>query len=115
VISARPPESGEVVACIACKGIKHAPIAAVVVMGMRAQLHPELRVAMDARAVGRSGEADRILDAFNQSGDEALVHDSIEFALCEECGRDAANAIGFMCIRDGGWSKLEPRKRKVVR
>ena len=32
--------------------------------------------------------------------------------LCEECGRDAANAIGFMCVRDGGWSKLEPRKRK---
>ena len=34
--------------------------------------------------------------------------------LCEECGRDAANAIGFMCIRDGGWSKLEPRKRKTI-
>lgn len=33
-------------------------------------------------------------------------------ALCEECGRDAANAIGAMCVRDGGWSKLEPRKRK---
>jgi hypothetical protein len=31
--------------------------------------------------------------------------------LCEECGRDLANAVGFMCIRDGGWSKLEPRKR----
>jgi len=36
----------------------------------------------------------------------------VTLALCEECGRDAANAIGFMCIRDGGWSKLEPRKRK---
>lgn len=36
----------------------------------------------------------------------------IEIALCEECGRDAANAIGFMCVRDGGWSKIEPRKRK---
>ncbi len=35
--------------------------------------------------------------------------------LCEECGRDAANAIGFMCIRDGGWSKLEPRKKKPSR
>ena len=32
-------------------------------------------------------------------------------ALCEECGRDIANAVGFMCLRDGGWSKLEPRKR----
>jgi hypothetical protein len=39
----------------------------------------------------------------------------ISIALCEECGRDAANAIGFLCIRDGGWSKLEPRKRKVAR
>lgn len=36
----------------------------------------------------------------------------ITIALCEECGRDAANAIGFMCVRDGGWSKLEPRKKK---
>lgn len=37
----------------------------------------------------------------------------LTFALCEECGRDAANAIGFMCVRDGGWSKIEPRKRKA--
>jgi hypothetical protein len=37
------------------------------------------------------------------------------FALCEECGRDAANAIGFMCVKDGGWSKVEPRKRKAAR
>lgn len=34
-------------------------------------------------------------------------------AFCEECGRDVANAVGFMCVRDGGWSKLEPRKRKT--
>lgn len=38
----------------------------------------------------------------------------LTFYLCEECGRDAANAIGYMCIRDGGWSKLEPRKRKAA-
>ena len=36
----------------------------------------------------------------------------VTLALCEECGRDLANAVGFMCVRDGGWSKLEPRKRK---
>lgn len=36
---------------------------------------------------------------------------SISITLCEECGRDAANAIGYLCIRDGGWSKLEPRKK----
>jgi len=37
----------------------------------------------------------------------------VTLALCEECGRDVANAIGFLCIRDGGWSKIEPRKRKA--
>lgn len=31
--------------------------------------------------------------------------------LCQECGRDLANAVGFLCIREGGWSRLEPRKR----
>lgn len=35
----------------------------------------------------------------------------VTLALCEVCGRDLANAVGFMCLRDGGWSKLEPRKR----
>ena len=37
----------------------------------------------------------------------------VTLALCEECGRDTANAVGFMCIREGGWSKLEPRKKKA--
>ncbi len=40
---------------------------------------------------------------------------AISMALCEECGRDFANAVGFMCIKDGGWSKLEPRKKKGAR
>jgi len=35
--------------------------------------------------------------------------------LCQQCGRDLANAVGFMCIREGGWSKLEPRKRRGAR
>ena len=26
---------------------------------------------------------------------------------------ELANAVGYMCIRDGGWSKLEPRKKKT--
>ena len=110
MIEARPPNKDEVVTCAACKGTKLAPIAAVIVMGMRAQLHPALCVAADAHALGRIEEADQIVDAFNQSEDDAMVHDSIEIALCQECGRDAANAIGFMCVRDGGWSKLEPRR-----
>lgn len=33
--------------------------------------------------------------------------------LCQTCGRDAANVIGFMCIKEGSWSKLQPRKVKV--
>lgn len=41
------------------------------------------------------------------------IGESTRVVLCQECGRDAANAIGFMCIRDGGWSKLEPRRRKA--
>lgn len=36
----------------------------------------------------------------------------VDFAVCEECARDLANAVGFFAIREGGWSKLEPRKRK---
>jgi hypothetical protein len=36
-----------------------------------------------------------------------------KIVLCQKCARDAANAIAFMCIRDGGWSKLEPKKRKA--
>lgn len=39
----------------------------------------------------------------------------VTIALCEECGRDVANAVGLMCVKDGGWSKLEPRKRKPDR
>ena len=39
----------------------------------------------------------------------------ITLALCEICARDLANAVGFFCIRDGGWSKLEPRKRKTAK
>jgi hypothetical protein len=39
----------------------------------------------------------------------------LSIALCEECGRDLANAVGFLCVRDGGWSKIEPRKRRAAR
>lgn len=49
-----------------------------------------------------------VLSIYRDIGQHSL---GVTLALCEECGRDAANAIGFMCVRDGGWSKLEPRKR----
>lgn len=44
----------------------------------------------------------------------SIYHLDVGFtaALCEECGRDVANAVGFMCARDGGWSKLTPRKTR---
>lgn len=64
----------------------------------------------DARCDGCGGHKGAPIAALVDfgAGDISLV-------LCEECGRDAANAIGFMCIREGGWSKLESRKRKAVR
>ena len=52
-----------------------------------------------------------VLGIYRTSGHHSL---GFTLALCEECGRDTANAIGFMCIRDGGWSKLEPRKRRAT-
>lgn len=39
----------------------------------------------------------------------------VTLTLCQECGRDLANVVGFLCIRDGGWSKLEPRMRRGAR
>jgi hypothetical protein len=44
----------------------------------------------------------------------AVMSKPVKLVLCEECGRDLANAVGFFCVRDGGWSKLEPRKRKTA-
>jgi len=42
----------------------------------------------------------------------SISHRDLGFsvALCEVCGRDVANSVGFMCVRDGGWSRLEPRR-----
>ena len=51
-----------------------------------------------------------VLSIYRAAGQHSI---GLTIALCEECGRDAVNAVGFMCIRDGGWSKLEPRKRKA--
>jgi hypothetical protein len=67
---------------------------------------------------GCAGKKQQPIAALVYIGDPVWLHESqtfaevISFALCEECGRDAANAIGFMCVRDGGWSTIAPRKRK---
>jgi hypothetical protein len=115
VIEARPPREGDLVTCTGCGGAKGAPIAAVVTLGPHAQLHPALKIARDASALGREEESEQIIHEFNESGESALVDQSVRIVLCEECGRDAANAIGFMCVRDGGWSKLEPRRSALKR
>jgi rRNA maturation protein Nop10 len=56
-----------------------------------------------------------IAGIFSIYRDAGHLNLGVTLALCEECGRDAANAIGFMCLRDGGWSKLEPRKKRIAR
>jgi len=73
----------------------------------------------DEICAGCGGKKQQPIATNVQLGDPVWLYESlsfaevITFALCEECGRDLANAVGFMCIRDGGWSKLEPRKRKT--
>jgi hypothetical protein len=61
----------------------------------------------DCAGCGGSKQAP-IVCLFSVSRGDGL---GMTIALCQECGRDAANAIGFMCTREGGWSKLEPRKK----
>jgi ribosomal protein S27E len=114
MIEARPLREDETpVACTGCRGAKGAPIAGVVTIGPGADLHPTLQIAADAAALGRVKEAGKIIDEFNARDEFVFVDPSMQIVLCEECGRDLANAVGFLCLRDGGWSKLEPRKRKT--
>ena len=112
MIEARPPREGDRGPCTGCGGAKGAPIAGIVTIGPHAELHPALKIAADAARDDRFKEAGEIIQAFNESGEPTIVSQSMRLILCEECGRDAANAIGFLCLRDGGWSKLEPRKRR---
>lgn len=113
MIEARPAREGERTLCTGCGGAKGAPIAGIVTIGPQAELHPALKIAADAATLDRMDEAGTIIHAFNEGGEPAIVSRSVNLVLCEECGRDAANAIGFLCVRDGGWSKIEPRKRNT--
>jgi hypothetical protein len=62
---------------------------------------------------GCRGEKGAPLAAVIYVGRNDITIPVTTLVLCQECGRDAANAIGFMCIREGGWSKLEPRRKKA--
>lgn len=113
MIEARSPASGSVAhACIGCAGAKQAPLAVETVIGAGTSyvVAGALAVASDARKEGRP-EA----DALEREALAAYVKDCppvVSFVLCEECARDLANAVGAFCLRAGGWSKLEPRRRR---
>ena len=66
-----------------------------------------------ARCTGCAGTKNAPIAGVFSIDSHAPMSTPVKLVLCQECGRDAANAIGFMCIRDGSWSKLEPRKRKT--
>lgn len=77
---------------------------------------------IDARSPGKNDEGEICTGCHGEKKAPiaTIVHIShrgggVQLTLCQECARDAANAIGFFCIRDGGWSKLEPRKRKTAK
>ncbi len=81
-------------------------------MSLRAESPTPERGCAPKDCTGCGGEKGAPIAAIVYVGTDRVVPAT---ELCEECGRDAANAIGFMCVRDGGWSKLEPRKRKSPR
>jgi hypothetical protein len=64
------------------------------------------------KCVGCKGSKGALIAAIVSIGNTSDYH---WMYICEACGRDIANAIGAMCLRDGGWSKLEPRKRRRSR
>lgn len=99
MIEARTPsEDVQKQSCTGCAGTKGAPIAGIVSVYYQGGSVP---IDHNAERAGESGE-DR-----DRLGQRVA---KVSIVFCEECGRDLANAVGFMCIRDGGWSKLEPRK-----
>jgi len=95
--------------CSGCAGSKGQPLVASVIVGP-GHTHPDLMVANDAALDGRTTESVRLIQEHYDQPSRVIT-----LVLCAECGRDLANAVGFMCIREGGWSKLEPRKRKAAR
>ena len=96
--------------CTGCAGAKQAPLAVNVTVGAHTShvVAGALEVAHDALQEQRL-EA----DSLRRAALVAYVADRprvVSFVLCEECARDLANAIGFFCLRGGGWSRLEARK-----
>jgi hypothetical protein len=76
------------------------------------EAHAPIGPKQPADCAGCRGKKEAPIAAIVSISDRDL---GVTIALCEVCGRDLANAVGFFCIRDGGWSKLEPRKKKVAR
>lgn len=101
--------------CTGCAGIKQAPLAVSVIVAAHTShaVAGALEVARDAFQEQRQ-EA----NSLQRAALVAYVADRprvVSFVLCEECARDLANVVGAFCLRNGGWSRLEPRKRKPRR
>jgi hypothetical protein len=98
--------------CTGCVGAKQAPLAVNVTVGAHTShaVAGSLEVAHDALQEQRP-EA----DSLQRAALIAYVADRprvVSLVLCEECARDLANVVGAFCLRNGGWSRLEARKRK---
>jgi len=116
VIEATSPAAGaSTFSCTGCQGAKQAPIATIVTIGppMSRAVAGALAVACDAESTGHPDASKIQRAALIQYIDDRPQF--VKLTLCEECARDLANAVGFFCLRDGGWSKLEPRKRRAKR
>lgn len=111
MIDATAPAGLRTIDCTGCQGAKQAPIAVLVRVGAEIShaVSGALAIAKDAEKYGAPEAAQLRREALLQYADDKPR--VVSFTLCEECARDFANVVGFFCVREGGWSKLEPRKR----
>jgi hypothetical protein len=113
MIEALAPSYGSAAhSCTGCAGSKQAPLAVRTVIGASTSyaVAGALAVASDALKEGRP-EADALAaDALAAYAKDRPLN--FAWSRCEECVRDLANAVGAFCLRAGGWSRLEPRRRR---
>jgi hypothetical protein len=114
MIDARAPSFGSAAhSCIGCAGSNQAPLVVSVVIGACTS-YAVARALAVARDVLKEGRPEA--DALQRDALVAYAKDrprAVSFELCEECARALANAVGAFRPRDGGWSRLEPRRRKL--